>query len=331
MKLLYITLLVNFMLVPSCMNEEYLVDDILIKNEGMMIGNTTANDDSALSFASTNDFARGKKPFDESKPKDSSNGLGYIPLGLLALVIIVPLVLMPILFLFTRRSGLESLDDDTPDLFHILDVDYTLLPTDPSGDPILRDKSFWSDIVRVNSKHHPFYRLTPQNAFIRSRTGQLYHNQSGLLFTPLPGCTFNVQTGRLHFDDSHLDHTKSLPAHLVYEEDTHCVYEPTLSLVCNGHKWHLAVAPSDKVAHVQPIRRAETNELPKSLQQIYADLLANGNASVPQNPLIVSKIDFSKLQPADMMTTPRGSIESVKMQCTLEEKSDFKEAISQTV
>lgn len=291
-----------------------LVDGNLIENESMTTGNSTAGADTALPDKSAKDFVRGKEllgeSFEEDKTSGSSNGLGYIPLGLLALVVIVPLLLLPVLFLFTRRSSFEDLNDGTPDLLHVLNVDYTLLPTHPSGDPFLRDKSVWSDIVQVNAKQNPFYRLTPQNAFIRPRTGQLYHPQSGLLFTPLRGCSFNGETGRLDLNESQFEKASTLPAHLhlVYEEDTHYVYEPTLSLAYNGHQWHLAVAP---VTDVQPMRRAQSNELPESLQQMYANLLTTVNSSpslsdnLPQNPLIMSKIDFSKLQPADMMTTPR--------------------------
>ncbi len=296
------------------------------------------------------DFARGKQPNfgdDEGGKKlsESSYGLGYIPLGLLALVVIIPLLLLPILFLFTRRSGFEDLDndEDTPDLLQVLNVDYSLLPiTHP--DPFLGDPAVWSDVVMVKQtgeqqqqeQPQPFYRLTPENAFVRLRTGQLYHPLSGLLFNPVPGCDFHVATGRLSFESSGSGHLPNsagqLPAHLVYEEDTHYVYEPTLSLASDGTHWHLAAAPTISEEGVAPFRRVAADELPGTLQAIYQQLLAAsfgeeaaavGPASSPSsslsedapklqpNPLIISKVDFSQEQPADLMTTPRGSIASM--------------------
>ena len=168
----------------------------------------------------------------------------YIKYGLIVLAVAIPLILLPILFLFARggNSGDENNprtpsqdveQTETQDQLKSLLRPVTFLSTMPERDSILVDGasnsngSVYGQIVLRGVDQH-YYFLSPDNALFRGSTGQFYHPASGLLFNPISNCRFDPQR-RLVLNTE--NNTGQPPnSSLVFDQDTRLLYERCLSV-----------------------------------------------------------------------------------------------------
>lgn len=205
--------------------------------------------------------------------------------GLLA-ILVIPLTLFPILFLFTRGdTGAKENHDAEADGLERLSEAINLLPTMPAYDAFIGDTSVWGPdgdkVVMVDERGQAQYHLLPSTALFRPLTGQLYHPQTGLLFNPIRNCTFDAS--KLMVFNSK-DKCR-LPAHpnLVYKcASDNSLFERCLSMSFSvsseqdSGKWQIARSPASTAhSHLQifPIRRIRPEELPENFAKRYEQLL----------------------------------------------------------
>lgn len=257
------------------------------QNETVLGMKETKNLSSACINGSTCSFKLGHGHKKESSTVAARSP--FLKYGLLA-ILLIPLTLFPILFLFTRGDTAKEDDETEADEFEALSEHIVLLPTMPAYDAFLADTSLWgpedNQVVLMDESGLAQYHLLPSNALLRPLTGQLYHPQTGLLFNPIRHCTFDASSG-------HVINGKDncrFPAHpnLVYKyANDNILFERSLAMSfsvsskCDSGKWQIARSPVPTAhPHLQMnhIRRICPEELPEAFAKRYARLLTEWQA-----------------------------------------------------
>lgn len=269
-----------------------------------------------------------------SQTEPASLTLWMFKWSLIGLVILIPIVLLPVIAIFTRRNrersrgnppgqSLKEVPEKSQLQVRNLPTTINLLPTKPGADVYIRHVGD-SSIVRVNRwNNRHFYHLAKENTVECIRTGQLYHPLSGMMFNPLHGYMFNIKQGNIvHIESAG---TQKCHPNQVYNPETSELYERCFSMCYDPllKTFHLPTVPKYK-SNELPIRFMKPQEMPDEFVNIYSCLMEEKQETgevmkpvgeqteretprdgTPRFPLLIDKRNFAIPQTEDDDETPR--------------------------